>query len=111
MTGLAPGRWYFYRFMLGDAVSPASWQDVWLNESFATYGEWMWTDHTGRRTIEESARRALQESRVTSPAEPGRNLFGYEVYDGGAGYTAAKHAQGALHRTLRGVASLLAPRR
>lgn len=25
-----------------------------------------------------------------------------EVYDGGAGYTAAKHAQGALHRTLRG---------
>lgn len=25
-----------------------------------------------------------------------------EVYDGGAGYTAAKHGQGALHRTLRG---------
>lgn len=25
-----------------------------------------------------------------------------EVYDGGAGYAAAKHAQGALHRTLRG---------
>jgi NADP-dependent 3-hydroxy acid dehydrogenase YdfG len=26
----------------------------------------------------------------------------FEVYDGGAGYAAAKHAQGALHRTLRG---------
>lgn len=25
-----------------------------------------------------------------------------EVYDGGGGYTSAKHAQGALHRTLRG---------
>ncbi len=25
-----------------------------------------------------------------------------ETYDGGAGYTSAKHAQGALHRTLRG---------
>lgn len=25
-----------------------------------------------------------------------------EVYDGGAGYTSAKHAQAALHRTLRG---------
>jgi hypothetical protein len=24
------------------------------------------------------------------------------VYDGGAGYTAAKHAESALHRTLRG---------
>ncbi|MFB9569803.1 SDR family NAD(P)-dependent oxidoreductase [Saccharopolyspora hordei] len=32
---------------------------------------------------------------VTSVAATG-------VYDGGAGYTSAKHAQGALHRTLRG---------
>ncbi|MEY8018194.1 SDR family NAD(P)-dependent oxidoreductase [Mycobacterium servetii] len=30
------------------------------------------------------------------------SVAGFEVYDGGAGYTAAKHAQGALHRTLRG---------
>lgn len=30
------------------------------------------------------------------------SLAALEVYDGGAGYTAAKHAQGALHRTLRG---------
>ena len=39
----------------GDAVSPARWIDVWLNESFATYGEWMWLDHVGMRTIEDSA--------------------------------------------------------
>ncbi|OHV04584.1 SDR family NAD(P)-dependent oxidoreductase [Mycobacterium talmoniae] len=30
------------------------------------------------------------------------SIAAFEVYDGGAGYTAAKHAQGALHRTLRG---------
>lgn len=30
------------------------------------------------------------------------SIAALEVYDGGAGYTAAKHAQGALHRTLRG---------
>lgn len=30
------------------------------------------------------------------------SVAAFEVYDGGAGYTAAKHAQGALHRTLRG---------
>lgn len=30
------------------------------------------------------------------------SIAAFETYDGGAGYTAAKHAQGALHRTLRG---------
>jgi hypothetical protein len=30
------------------------------------------------------------------------SIAALEVYDNGAGYTAAKHAQGALHRTLRG---------
>ncbi len=30
------------------------------------------------------------------------SIAAIEVYDGGSGYTAAKHAQGALHRTLRG---------
>ena len=30
------------------------------------------------------------------------SIAAMETYDGGAGYTAAKHAQGALHRTLRG---------
>jgi NADP-dependent 3-hydroxy acid dehydrogenase YdfG len=30
------------------------------------------------------------------------SLAAIETYDGGSGYTSAKHAQGALHRTLRG---------
>jgi NADP-dependent 3-hydroxy acid dehydrogenase YdfG len=30
------------------------------------------------------------------------SVAGLETYDGGSGYTAAKHAEGALHRTLRG---------
>jgi NADP-dependent 3-hydroxy acid dehydrogenase YdfG len=30
------------------------------------------------------------------------SIAAFETYDGGSGYTAAKHAQGAVHRTLRG---------
>ncbi|SDD42453.1 SDR family oxidoreductase, partial [Actinokineospora iranica] len=30
------------------------------------------------------------------------SIAAYEIYDGGSGYTAAKHAQSALHKTLRG---------
>jgi NADP-dependent 3-hydroxy acid dehydrogenase YdfG len=30
------------------------------------------------------------------------SVAAFEIYDNGAGYTAAKHAQSALHRTLRG---------
>jgi NADP-dependent 3-hydroxy acid dehydrogenase YdfG len=30
------------------------------------------------------------------------SIAAFEVYDNGAGYTSAKHAQSALHRTLRG---------
>ncbi|MGP9020115.1 M1 family metallopeptidase [Streptomyces sp. BR1] len=32
----------------GDSVTPKKWGDMWLNESFATYAEWLWSeDHGG----------------------------------------------------------------
>ena len=72
----------------GDAVSPAQWSDIWLNESFATYGEWMWTDHTGAATLQEQADTALAQrpseagGATGSPAAD--ELFGYRSYEGGA---------------------------
>ncbi|OZM74732.1 SDR family oxidoreductase [Amycolatopsis antarctica] len=62
---------------------------------------WMWeTNVLGTLRVTRALLPVLRESgdghvlTVTSVA-------GHGVYDGGAGYTAAKHAQAALHQTLR----------
>ncbi|TLW93632.1 SDR family oxidoreductase [Saccharomonospora piscinae] len=62
---------------------------------------WMWeTNVLGTLRVTKALLPALLASgdghviTVTS-------IAGHEVYDGGAGYTSAKHAQSALHRTLR----------
>ena len=69
----------------GDAVSPARWTDVWLNESFATYGEWMWLDHVGLGALEQSAAAALATREPGSTATPSvQGMFGFNSYGGGA---------------------------
>ena len=71
----------------GDAVTPADWADLWLNESFASYAQWLWLDHVGLVPLETLAQRTLmlRQDFVESTAEPTiGNLFGFERYDGGA---------------------------
>jgi aminopeptidase N len=32
----------------GDDLALGRWQDIWLNEGFATYAEWLWLEHEGQ---------------------------------------------------------------
>ncbi|MGI5455836.1 M1 family metallopeptidase [Streptomyces sp. CA-249302] len=41
-------QWY------GDSVTPKTWRDMWLNEGFATYAEWLWDEDHGGDTAQET---------------------------------------------------------
>ena len=40
-------QWY------GDSLAVARWKHIWLNEGFATYAEWLWSEHEGLGTTQE----------------------------------------------------------
>ncbi len=41
-------QWY------GDSLAVARWQHIWLNEGFATYAEWLWSEREGLGTAQEA---------------------------------------------------------
>lgn len=75
----------------GDSLTVRSWSDTWLNEGFATFGTWLWSEHTGGN----SAQQAFDEVYAHYPADakfwqtiiaaPGRSsMFASAVYQRGA---------------------------
>ena len=74
----------------GDSVSPNRWREIWLNEGFATYGEWLWAEHTGGPTAAEQfateyAEPATSDIWSPPPGDPGvDNLFATSVLIRGA---------------------------
>ncbi len=76
----------------GDALSPARWRDIWLNEGFARYCEALWAEHRGGREAYLARMRSLRDP-ISHPdlfagegtlADPDPILPNLLVYDKGA---------------------------
>ncbi|MEU9471196.1 M1 family metallopeptidase [Streptomyces avermitilis] len=76
----------------GDSVTPTRWRDIWLNEGFATYAEWLYAEQHGGRTAQQ-----IFDALYASPA--GDDLWAFPPADPGSGahiFETPVYARGAM---------------
>jgi len=94
----------------GNSLSIGDWRHIWLNEGFAKYAEWLWSEHSGgpsAATHAATAHAHLARLRQDlTLGDPGRRLmFDDRLYQrGGLAVHALRQAlgEGAFFRMLRG---------
>jgi len=75
----------------GDSVTLTEWPDIWLHEGFATWSEWMWSEHTGQKTAQKYFDNLYNTPAQQTwfwtppPGDPGMpaDLFDGTIYDRG----------------------------
>jgi aminopeptidase N len=74
----------------GDSVTLEKWPDIWLHEGFATWSEWIWSEHKGGTSAQATFNQLYARPNLPSiwnppPGNPGSaaNLFTSTVYDRG----------------------------